>query len=500
MGDLYPFTSTSATRSCSPVTLAAVSSSTWHNRLGHPGVPIFNFLRGNNFIACNGKLAQNCVSCSLGKHIRLPFKSSTSVTFAPFDIIHADLWTSPIPSSLGHKYYLVLLDDFSHYVWLYPLKFKSEVFVKFLEFRNFIQTQFGKGIKSCQCDNGREFNNSMFHRFCTNNGMIFRFSCPHTSPQNGKAERIIRTINNMIRTLLIHASLPPPFWVYAAKMSEYTLNILHTSTLHNMTPTEILYHRIPSYDHLRIFGCLCYLNLSSTAPHKLAPRSTPCVFLGFPPNHRGYLCYDLSTSQIHISRHVTFDETTFLFSNFPKFQKQDYSFLDESAISPLIIEQLTSSVPSSEPRHPNFREACQPSSTATLDPGAAAPPTASPPPSPYPTLPPISDTTLPPTVPTHPMETRSKHGIFKPKVHFNLSAQTISPLPKNPKLAKQDPNWNAAIYEEFNALTKQHTWDLVPRPEGVNVIRCMWLFSHKFRDNGDLERYKARLVANGTNQ
>ncbi|XP_021735693.1 uncharacterized protein LOC110702298 [Chenopodium quinoa] len=51
--------------------------------------------------------------------------------------------------------------------------------------------------------------------------------------------------------------------------------------------------------------------------------------------------------------------------------------------------------------------------------------------------------------------------------------QSISPLPKSPRLAMLDLNWNAAMKEEFDALTKQHIWDLVPRPSGVNIIRCM---------------------------
>ena len=54
-----------------------------------------------------------------------------------------------------------------------------------------------------------------------------------------------------------------------------------------------------------------------------------------------------------------------------------------------------------------------------------------------------------------------------------------------------DHNWNTAMHEEHDAFTKQHTWDLVPRPDGVNVIRCMWVFKHKYRENGDLERHKA---------
>lgn len=122
-----------------------------------------------------------------------------------------------------------------------------------------------------------------------------RFSCPRTSSQNGKVERKIQTINNIIRTLLTHASMPPTFWHHSLAMATYLHNILPTKLLHNLSPTQVLYHRHPSYDHLRVFRCLCYPLFPSTSIHKLQAHSTPCMFLGYPSNHRGYKCLDLSS-------------------------------------------------------------------------------------------------------------------------------------------------------------------------------------------------------------
>ncbi|CAJ2652014.1 unnamed protein product, partial [Trifolium pratense] len=93
------------------------------------------------------------------------------------------------------------------------------------------------------------------------------------------------------------------------------------------------------------------------------------------------------------------------------------------------------------------------------------------------------------------------HGIIKPKRHFNLtSSVTPSPLPCNPRLALSDPNWKAAMADEFDALIKNKTWELVPRPPDVNVIRSMWIFRHKKKSDGSFERHKARLVGDGRSQ
>ena len=74
------------------------------------------------------------------------------------------------------------------------------------------------------------------------------------------------------------------------------------------------------------------------------------------------------------------------------------------------------------------------------------------------------------------------------------------PLPRNPILALQDPNWKQAMNEEFEALINNKTWDLVPRPPNVNVIHSMWIFTHKENSDGTFARYKARLVGDGKTQ
>ncbi|GJZ52281.1 ribonuclease H-like domain-containing protein [Tanacetum coccineum] len=283
-------------------------------------------------------LAMTNHACQLGKHVKLPFHSSDSIVTKCFDIIHSDLWTSPIVSSSGFKYYVLFLDHFSHYVWIYPLKHKSDMFGKFLHFRAYVKNQFKSEIKSFQCDHGGEFDNKQLHTLFSNNGIQFRFSCPKTSQQNGKAERMIRTINNVIRTLLFQAHLPPSFWVEALHMATYLLNLLPSTAINNEIPFTKLFQKEPNYSRLRIFGCLCYPHLHS--PHKLAPRATPCIFLGFPAYHRGYRCLDLETNKIILSRHVTFDETQFPYKSMTPSSPPSYQFLEPTPYTPLLHHTL----------------------------------------------------------------------------------------------------------------------------------------------------------------
>lgn len=65
----------------------------------------------------------------------------------------------------------------------------------------------------------------------------------------------------------------------------------------------------------------------------------PCVFLGYPPNHRGYKCYNLSTHKIILSRHVVFDETTFPFASNTATQHNQYDFLNDG-LHPIHLKQM----------------------------------------------------------------------------------------------------------------------------------------------------------------
>lgn len=99
----------------------------------------------------------------------------------------------------------------------------------------------------------------------------------------------------------------------------------------------------------------------------------------------------------------------------------------------------------------------------------------------------------------HPMITRSKKGIVWPKLPFAGSVTTTSPL-HSVTDALTDPNWKKAMADEFAALQKNHTWSLVPSASNTNIMGSNWIFKIKYKSNGQNDRHKAKLVAQGFTQ
>ena len=91
------------------------------------------------------------------------------------------------------------------------------------------------------------------------------------------------------------------------------------------------------------------------------------------------------------------------------------------------------------------------------------------------------------------MQTRSKSRIFKPK----LFTASIHSEPATVSLALTDPCWKRVKEEEYNALVRNKTWDLVPSSTASCVVQCKWVFRTKLKADGSLDKYKARLVAKG---
>jgi hypothetical protein len=133
----------------------------WHQHLDHPHTASLSSLLSDFAIPCNKNIHNSgtCSSCQQGKHVHLPFSSSNSTSIFPFELLHCDLWTSHVSSFSGFKYYLVILDDFSHFVWTFPLRNKSDVHTIFIIFQKYVATHFLLPIRFLQCDNGKEFDN-----------------------------------------------------------------------------------------------------------------------------------------------------------------------------------------------------------------------------------------------------------------------------------------------------------------------------------------------------
>ncbi|KAL2532943.1 cysteine-rich RLK (RECEPTOR-like protein kinase) 8 [Abeliophyllum distichum] len=102
----------------------------------------------------------------------------------------------------------------------------------------------------------------------------------------------------------------------------------------------------------------------------------------------------------------------------------------------------------------------------------------------------------------HPMVTRSKVGIVKPRVYTtDLTLSSVDEMePVNLNEALKSEKWCKAMKEECDALMKNQTWMLVPYESNMKVIGCRWVYKLKFDANGEIQRHKARLVAKGYSQ
>uniref|UniRef100_A0A2N9J4X6 CCHC-type domain-containing protein n=1 Tax=Fagus sylvatica TaxID=28930 RepID=A0A2N9J4X6_FAGSY len=236
----------------------------WHMRLGHISERGMRELHKRNLLtgikSCKLDFSKYCI---MGKQCRVRFKTATHKTKGILDYVHSDIW-GPMrtPSKGGAQYFMSFINDYSRKVWVYFLKNKSEAFAKFKIWKAEVENQTGRKIKCLRTDNGTEYRDGDFLKFCEEH----------------------------------------------VDMACYIINRSPRVALDGKVAEEVWTGQEVDYSFMRIFGCPAYVHISGEDRSKLDPKSKKCIFLGFKKWIKGYKLWDPVAQKVVISRDVVFDE------------------------------------------------------------------------------------------------------------------------------------------------------------------------------------------------
>jgi len=238
----------------------------------------------------DGDQTHLCEVCMKGKLSRTPFpREQAEKTTEVLEIIHSDVLGKVTPKSKGGAAYLVtFIDDYSRYAKVYPMKAKSEVLEKFMEYKAEVENFHDKKIKILRCDNGGEYRSRDFDDFLKKHGIQRQFTIPGNPQQNGVSERWNRTMMDMIRCMLLESGLPQHQWAEAANTASHVRNVCPSRTLRGISPASIWNSKEVSCDDLRVFGCRVWSVVGRHIPKgKMDPRAIETVFVGYVPGVKG---------------------------------------------------------------------------------------------------------------------------------------------------------------------------------------------------------------------
>ena len=277
--------------------------------------------------------SSKCTTCSQSKLTRQPSHLSFRPTTERLERIHVDLvgggktlelsaestadTDTPTISAGGNRYAMVLTDDYTKFRWIFFMARKDQAALQLQSFITFCRTQYGKIPAHFRSDGGGEFGSKSFNKYLTDHGVQWEVTAPYTPDQDGVAERSIRTVVQMSRSMIISSKLPHSLWAEAFKYSVQLINSTPTSStrlLKPTTPYQAFHGSQPDYHHLRPFGCLVFTRQTPT--DRLDPRGSPAAYLGFSSTqiHRLW-----NGKSISVSRDVKFHEdqwyTDYLTSN-----------------------------------------------------------------------------------------------------------------------------------------------------------------------------------------
>ncbi|XP_066392178.1 uncharacterized protein [Miscanthus floridulus] len=159
----------------------------------------------------------------------------------------------------GNRYFMLLIDDYTRWSYVYVLKTKDQALDAFVKFKAEAENVTGEKIKTLRSDRGGEFIAGTFNEVCERAGIQRHFTAPYSPQQNGVVERKNRTVMEMARSLLKSMNVPGKLWGEAVRHSVYLLNRLPTKAMSEKTPFEVWWGRKPNLGYLKVFGCTAHV-------------------------------------------------------------------------------------------------------------------------------------------------------------------------------------------------------------------------------------------------
>ncbi|CAI7740885.1 unnamed protein product, partial [Closterium sp. NIES-53] len=294
----------------------------WHHRLGHPSLPSLRGMASRVLVSGLPRSlprlppgpAPTCIPCVEGRQRAAPHSSAFPPTEAPVQTLHMDVWGPARVRGQGHEhYFLLVVDDYSRYTTVFPLRSKGEVTEVLIDWiraaRLRLRESFGSDfpVLRLHSDRGGEFSSARLGAFCRAQGISQTFTLTASPQQNGIAERRIGMVMDVARASMIHAAAPHFLWSFAVRYAAHQLNVQPRVSLPENSPTLLWTRKVGDVYDFRVWGSRAFVR--DLSADKLSPRAVPCVFLGFPPEAPGWQFYHPTSRRVLSSQDVTFDES-----------------------------------------------------------------------------------------------------------------------------------------------------------------------------------------------
>jgi len=224
--------------------------------------------------------------------------------------VHIDL-CGPIPNSLGgNHYFLLIVDEHTHYIWVEFLPKKSDLFLWLRNWKLQVKWETSLKLQHLKSDGGMEFGSNEFKKWLTSEGVIHEISIPYKHEQNGLAERCIQNVSQQAMCQLFGANMSQGFWLYAVESVVYLINQSPTTALNNKTPYKAWVGKRPNIKCLHTFGEMGYVHILPETCKKWTKKSCPCWLLRYPLQSRNYKLWDPNQHMVVVSPNVNFDKSS----------------------------------------------------------------------------------------------------------------------------------------------------------------------------------------------